>query len=203
MSIRTRLRLTTSLFIGAALCLVASSGCDASGAAGASAQATPAYNERTGKLEKLTMDRNGDGKVDTTAHMDGVRFKSVELDRNHDGKPDRWEYYDVSAADGGRSVLVRAEEVNGPDGKVSRKEFYDHGRIQRIEEDTDFDGRLDKWCWYADGGLVKEELDIQGKGFPDRRVFYGKTGQVERIEADPDGDGKFVPWKGGGDGDTD
>lgn len=159
--------------------------------AGTSGRATPVYNKDTGRLEQLVSDRNGDGKIDTRAFMDGVRFKSIEIDRNGDGQPDRWEYYGTDAD--AQSVLVRAEEANGAGRAVTRKEFYEKGRISRVEEDTDADGRLDKWEFYQNGGLVRLDLDLQGKGFADRRMFYGKGGVIERLEVDPDGDGKFVP----------
>jgi hypothetical protein len=154
-------------------------------------RATPLYNKDTGRLEQLVSDRNGDGKIDTRALMDGVRFKSIEIDRNGDGQPDRWEYYETTAEN--LSVLARAEEANGPTRTVTRKEFYEKGKISRVEEDTNFDGRLDKWEFYQDGGLARLELDLQGKGFPDRRIYYGKAGTVEKLEVDPDGDGKFEP----------
>ena len=40
--------------------------------------------------------------------------------------------------------------------------------------------------------MARLELDLQGKGFPDRRLVYGPDGNVIRTEADPDGDGTFV-----------
>jgi len=169
---------------------VGAAGC-AGPAPGSGGRATPLYNKDTGRLEQLVSDRNGDGKVDTRALMDGVRFKSIEIDRNGDGQPDRWEYYETSPEN--LSVLARAEEANGPTRAVTRKEFYDKGKISRVEEDTNFDGRLDKWEVYQDGGLARLELDLQGKGFPDRRIYYGKTGAIEKLEVDPDGDGKFDP----------
>src|SRR5262245_13220540 len=67
-------------------------------------RAKPIYNKDTGRLEQLVSDRNGDGKIDTRAVMDGVRFKSIEIDRNGDGQPDRWEYYQTDAKN--QSVLA-------------------------------------------------------------------------------------------------
>ena len=39
--------------------------------------------------------------------------------------------------------------------------------------------------------MIRLELDLQGKGFPDRRFTYSADGELLRTEADPDGDGKF------------
>lgn len=170
---------------------VAAAACNSS-AQQSTGRATPVYDQQTGKLQQLVSDRNGDGKIDIRAHMDGVRFKSIEIDRNGDGKPDRWEYYDM--VPGPRrvpeTVLVRAEEANGATQKVTRHEFYEKAKIHRVEEDTNDDGRIDKWEFYEDGGLVRIDLDLQGKGFPDRRMYYA-NGAIARLEVDPDGDGKF------------
>ena len=55
--------------------------------------ATPVYSQVTGRLEALQSDTNGDGRIDTLAHMDGVTLKYIEVDRDFDGRFDRWEYY--------------------------------------------------------------------------------------------------------------
>src|SRR6187455_2759179 len=86
-----------------ALALAAAS---CNGATPATGRATPVYDQQTGKLAQLISDRNGDGKIDMRAQMDGVRFKSVEIDRNGDGKPDRWEYYDTVPGPRGVSESV-------------------------------------------------------------------------------------------------
>ena len=182
-------RLST-LLLAVAVCAACNSA-----AATSNGRPTPVYNKDTGRLEQLLSDRNGDGKVDTRAFMDGVRFKSIEIDRNGDGRPDRWEYYEPApgAAGSTQSVLVRAEEANGPTGAITRKEFYEAGKIHRVEEDTDADGRIDKWEFYENGALVRIDFDLQGKGFADRRIYYDANGVIERLEVDPDGDGKFDP----------
>jgi hypothetical protein len=166
---------------------------------------TPVYNKATGKLERLTLDRNGDGRVDTWAVMDGVHLQSIEIDRHETGHPDRWEYYaEATTAAAGRSsagtaldrkaMLVRAEEANGPDGKtVTRREFYTDGVIARVEEDTDFDGRTDKWEWYEHGALARMDLDLSGRGKADRRLIYRADGNLDHIEVDAAGTGHFVP----------
>jgi len=163
----------------------------------------PVYNQTTGRLEQLTADRDGDGKVDTRAYMSGVHLRYIEVDLDHDGRPDRWEYYSPGPQgrpeDGPRldkgAVLARADEARGPDNKtITRREFYDHGVLSRVEEDTDFDGRLDKWEWYEDGGLVRIDLDLAGTGKPDRRMIY-KNGRLDHVETDVKGDGTFVKMK--------
>lgn len=158
----------------------------------------PVYDPTTGRLKELVSDRNKDGKPDLWAYMDGSRIERIEIDRNADGRIDRWEHYGplpAGAASDAAPPLVRAEEANGPDDRVTRREFYVQGVIDRVEEDADTDGRVDKWEQYTGGALSRVDLDLQGKGFADRRLVYGPAGSVDAIEEDPDGDGRFVPVK--------
>jgi hypothetical protein len=164
---------------------------------------TPIYSPKTGKLEELTLDRNGDGRVDTWAFMNGVHLQSIQIDRHGTGKPDRWEYYAEGIPSAGgppsagsafdrKTVIVRAEEANGPDRTmVTRREFYTDGVITRVEEDTDFDGRVDKWETYDHGVLIRMDLDISGRGRPDRRLVYRPDGSFDHVEVDVKGDGHF------------
>jgi len=149
------------------------------------------YSKETGRLEELTADRNGDGKVDTRAFMDGVRVERVEVDRNRDGRPDRWEYYGPNTASGAPQI-ERAEESDA-NGRITLREYYEVGRIARVEEDTDGDDRVDKWEYYAQGVLSRVELDLEGHGKPTQRLIYGAVGNVKSIESDPEGDGTFAP----------
>ncbi len=156
----------------------------------------PVYDPKTGQLKELVSDRNKDGKPDLWAYMEGPRIERIEMDRNGDGRIDRWEHYGplpAGAASDAAPPLVRAEEANGPDDRVTRREFYIQGVIDRVEEDADTDGRVDKWEQYSAGALARVDLDLQGKGFADRRLVYGPGGSVDAIEEDPDGDGRFAP----------
>ena len=157
---------------------------------------TPVYSKDTGRLEQLVSDRNGDGKVDTRAFMDGTRLQRVELDRNGDTKPDRWEHYQTAANARAASQveIERAEEANGADERITRREFYQRGAVVRVEEDTDANGHTDKWEHYTNGQLVRIELDLTGAGFPDRRMTYRRDGSVDRVEVDPDGRGNWRPF---------
>lgn len=160
------------------------------------AKATPVYSKETGRLEQLVADRNGDGSIDTRAFMDGATLQRIEIDRNGDHQPDRWEHFkpasDARAAS--PAEIDRAEEANGSDERITRREFYQHGIVLRVEEDTDVDGRIDKWEHYRDGLLVRIELDLKGDGFPDRRMQYRRDGSVERVEVDSDGRGQWRPF---------
>lgn len=155
---------------------------------------SPVYNQQTGKLEQLLSDRDHDGIAETRAFMDGGVIRSIEIDRNHDGKPDRWEYYGTAQgvtnpAAPGANVIDHAEEVNGPTDRITRREFYANGLIQRVIDDVDGDGRPDKWETYDRGVLVQVDLDLEGKGRPTRRLHYDAAGNVTLTENEPKTDG--------------
>ena len=154
------------------------------------------YSPTSGRLEQIVADRDGDGTAEARAYMDGAALLRIELDRDADGEPDRWEYYQPAtdaAAGQAATTIVRVDEANGPGSAVTRHEFFEAGHIVRVEEDTDLDGRIDKWEQYAGDVLRSVALDLEGRGRADRRLVYAPSGEVIRVEADPDGDGTFQP----------
>jgi hypothetical protein len=167
---------------------------------GGNDQIRPTYDQKTGRLEKITYDRNRDGKVDAWTFMNGTRIERAELDENHDGIVDRWEHYEKGdgAVEGSPSgnpatgVLTRVEESMRRDGKVSRREYYEKGQRARAEEDTDGDGRVDKWETWANGALSAVLLDTNADGTPDRRILYPADGSAPRFEM-AGADGTFPP----------
>ena len=180
----------------------------------------PTYDKATGKLKELTYDANKNGRIDTWTDMDGTRPLRSRIDRNEDGKIDRWEYYDdkgqllkvgFSRTDDGNPD---AWAFSGPDGKlqrieisstgdehkVDRWEYYDASRasapdsasaLVRAEEDTNGDGKADKWETYENGAIVSAAFDENGDGKPDRRLIY-KSGALVAIESVPDLAGNFT-----------
>jgi hypothetical protein len=159
---------------------------------------SPVYGSQSGRLEQLVSDRNGDGIIDTRAFMDGTTLHRIEIDRNGDTRPDRWEHYEKAALATAPSQVEidRAEEANGADQRITRREFYERGVVSRVEEDTDADGRVDKWEHYDRGVLTRIELDLKGAGFPDRRMLYRRDGSVEKVEV-ADTSGAWRPFTAG------
>ena len=179
----------------------------------------PTYDRTTGKLAELTYDADRNGRIDTWTEMDGARPLRARIDRDEDGTIDRWEYYDdggalvkvgFSRAGEGRPD---AWAYAGPDGRLQRIELSsaaDERRIDRwehydgttavgedgtaalaaAEEDTNADGRVDKWETFAEGALRTVAFDENGDGHPDRRLTYGGAALV-LIERQPDGAGGF------------
>jgi hypothetical protein len=155
----------------------------------------PSYNEKTGQLERITYDRNGDGKIDATTLMSGSAVVRAELDENYDGVTDRWEYYVKSSTAGNATsrVLEKVESTARPDGKITRWEMYEGGLRRAVEEDTDSDGRVDKWETWEAGVLRAVAVDTQGRGKPDRRFVYPPDGEAPRLEIEESGTGTFTP----------
>jgi len=171
------------------------------------------YDERSGRLKELTYDANGNGRIDTWTEMDGSRPVRSRLDRNEDGRIDRWEYYDAA----GRLVKVGFSRRDngqpdawaqpGPEGRIARvlvSSTADESKIDRwesydlatpdllaaAEEDTNHDGRPDKWETYSRGQLQTALFDENGDGRPDRRLTY-RAGTLVLIESEPDSGGQF------------
>jgi len=175
---------------------------------------TPEYDKKTGKLTLLKYDSNRNGKVDTWSYMDGARVVRIEIDKDEDGKIDRWEYYGADqklikagfsrandgkedawsyfAADGS---VDRVEISTKRDGAISRIERYRNNAVVSAEEDSDSDGKIDKWETYDGARLATVAFDTQHRGTPDRRLTYRADGSV-RFEIDRAGDGHFVAVRG-------
>jgi hypothetical protein len=177
-------------------------GCSDHPAPGVKGRVIPTYRADTRRLDKLAYDRNGDGREDAWAFMNGARLLRAELDDNFDGRVDRRELYAAGASDEraggtavipGQGVLTRVELVSATTGTAFREETYEKGVLAAAQEDTDGDARTDKWERYEDGALASVALDTRHRGTPDRRLVYRRDGVAPRIETDPDGDGHFGP----------
>lgn len=144
------------------------------------------------------MDRNEDGRLDRWEYYDDTgRLVKVGFSRRDDGKPDAWA---VPAADGRVSqVLVSS---TGDESKIDRWETYDPSARAgsgdpespspiEIAEDTNRDGRPDKWEKYAGGVLQTAAFDENADGRADRQLTY-RAGALVLIESDPDASGRFT-----------
>jgi len=177
-----------------------------------SRRAVPSYDAFTSRLVQLAADQNGDGRADQWTYLDGNRPLRGEADLDADGRIDRWEYFDARAqltlvgtssrGDGVEDTWTRpaptaAGEVHISvarlrDRHADRHEYFRNDQLVRAEEDTNADGRIDKWQRYEAAVLREAAFDTTFmKGRPDRRVVYDANG-TSVVEADPDGDGTFV-----------
>ncbi len=178
------------------------------------------YDKATGKLTELTYDTNKNGRIDTWTDMNGMRPLRSRIDSNEDGRIDRWEYYDEAgrltkvgfsreagdkpdawaySTTAGRIERVEVSST-GDEARINRWEFYDvaapaspdgPGPLARVEEDTNRDGRPDKWEHYGNGVVQKAEFDVTGDGRPDRRLTY-RDAELVLIETAPDSSGRYT-----------
>jgi len=174
--------------------------------------AIPSYDPFTGRLIQLSADQNHDGAIDQWTYLEGNRPLRGEGDTDGDGRVDRWEYFNATAQlteigtssrnDGVEDTWSWVTPINGEarvdrsrlrDRHVDRSEFYKGETLVRVEEDTNMDGRPDKWERYDGGRLVEASFDTTlSRGRADRRLTYNAQGKVQSVELDPEGDGTFV-----------
>ena len=183
--------------------------------------AAASYDPENGRLRTLATDTNRNGTADAVSYMDGARIQRIELDLDENGQVERWDFYaaggqlekvglsrendglmDAQAFYGRSGALERLELSTRRDGVFDRLEYYEDGILTASTEDTDRDGRPDKWDTYravttgAPGepgyAITATSVDLSGSGRPERRFLYGPGGTIDRVEVDPDGDGVFV-----------
>jgi hypothetical protein len=205
------MRMTLCVF---SVCLA---GCSGPGSAGNRA-AVAQYNPATGRLERLEFATTANARNNATGIMFGARVERIEVDEDNDGRLDRWEFYDdhgrlekvgfsrratgsidAVAFYGKDAAVERIEISTRGDGHFNRLEHYRSGSIARVEEDTNADGRPDKWEIYTvnrselpgESRIEIAAFDDAFRGTPNRRFVYRPNGTVLRVEIDPDADGIF------------
>ena len=177
----------------------------------------PSYDPFTRRLVQMSADQNGDGRFDQWTFLDGNRPLRGEADSDGDGRIDRWEYFETGSVlvsvgtssqnDGiedtwtfaaptpqGETRIVRSRKR---DRQWDRVEFVRGTDLVRTEDDTNGDGRADRWDRYEKSVLREAAFDTTlQSGRPDRRLVYDAAGRFVAIEADPEGDGTFVRLPG-------
>lgn len=186
----------------AALACLSMSACGDAATRQRKAGVKPTYDKTTGKLKELAFDSNGNSRFDTWTEMDGTRLVRSRIDLNEDGRIDRWEEYDAggqlvkvgfSRRDNGKpdawafqapdGTLQRVEVASADDEtRTSRWEYYGtgsgSGALVSADEDTNGDGRPDRWETYEQGAITSVAFDENGNGQPDRRLTYTSGGVV-------------------------
>lgn len=115
-----------------------------------------------GRLIRQEQDTDKDGRPDVRLMLNSQgQPTSGEMDLDLDGVTDTWEQY----VDG--SPVFRSVDYDN-DGLVNIIFQISGGRYTTIIEDTDQDGKLDRWSYLnAEGLTIRLEYDHDGDGFPD------------------------------------
>lgn len=180
------------------------------------------YDPATGRLREIVFDANKNGKNDAVSHMDGTRILRIDLDFDENGKVERWDFYgtdgklekvglasrndgvmDSQAFYSPAGALERIEISTKRDGRFDRTEFYKSNVLVRSQDDSNRDGRPDKWddylprpnhaAWEPAYAISATSFDDTGSGRPERRFVYAPDGSVARVEFDPDATGNWRP----------
>jgi len=144
------------------------------------------------------IDSNEDGRIDRWEYYDAAgKLTKVGFSRKAAETPDAWAY----AGPGGGIDRIETSSTGDP-ARIDRWEFYDAsqappanspdnpGTLLRVDEDTNGDGRADKWERYTAGTVSTVEFDENHDGKPDRRLTY-KDSELALIETSPDSAGHY------------
>ena len=142
------------------------------------------YDPATGKLQRLDIDQNKNGRMETFSYWDGARLHRIEVDHDEDGKIDRWEHYDE------QKHLTRIGSSSRDDQIEDTWTYPDErGFLARVEMDTNRDGLIDKRELFVarsgapDGRVLSiVELEIDQSGHPRRRLHYRPDGSFDKSE---------------------
>lgn len=142
------------------------------------------YDPKSGRLQRINIDQNKNGRMDAFSYWDGARLHRIEVDKDEDDKIDRWEHYDD------RNKLIRVGSSSKNDNVEDSWAYSDsQGLLARVETDTDRDGIIDKRETFvprADGVagrvLSMVELGLDQAGKPSTRLYYRPNGGFDRSE---------------------
>jgi len=94
-----------------------------------------------------------------------------------------------------RKVLICREVDTNLDGlKDVVRTYNDEGQSKEERADTNYDGKLDTWNYFAGGRIAEERLDKNYDGEPDEWKVYHK-GKLIRIKRDTDFNKKPDVWE--------
>jgi hypothetical protein len=129
------------------------------------------------------MDYDGDGRIDERWSFAGDRLDRLETDRNRDGRIDQIVRY---LASGNVDSIENDDDF---DGRLERTDAFRDGQPHTLTIDRDGDGGTDFRSLYESGVVARDEwLDRSGRVV--KTVRY-RNGFPASGEIDRDGDGKL------------
>ncbi|MGR3218996.1 MAG: HEAT repeat domain-containing protein [Candidatus Anammoxibacter sp.] len=132
-----------------------------------------------GTLIFQEIDENNDGSFDTFVNV---------FDMNNDTKIDRWEYKDNNG------IVTKISKDTNIDEKEDIWEFYEAGKIVKIEYDLNFDNHIDKRETLNEKGEVVKiylDADLNDSVFAFDKFEYYSNNLLTRREWDCDKDSNF------------
>jgi antitoxin component YwqK of YwqJK toxin-antitoxin module len=162
-----------------------------------------------GRQIRTLRDRDHDGRFETTHRYDRPPWTRVtQIDSNKSGRIDVRSYFmddilrrrEILNPDAGlveqqenydeKGQLVNRLEDRDADGRWDMTWYFDaQGKIQRAEENSEADGRVDTWYYYESGRLSGVSEDTNGDGRPDVWEDYDSSESMSRRKKDLDFDG--------------
>ena len=145
---------------------------------------TAHYDQKTGRLSRLELDQNKNGRVDTFSYWNGTSIDRIEVDQDEDGRVDRWEHY------GPGNKMTKVATSSRDDAIQDTWAYPDErGFLSKVESDSDRDGVIDKRETFAPRPgandsrvLVMVELDMDKTGQASTRLYYKPDGSFDRSE---------------------
>jgi hypothetical protein len=142
------------------------------------------YDPKSGRLVKIDVDTNKNGRMDAFSVWDGSRLLRIEVDQNEDGTTDKWEHYDEA-----NRILKLGSSLRG-DGVEDAWDYPDADQLLRqTEMDTDRDGVIEsRYVYTAPPGepgrrvLIEAQLNIDDTGKPGQIVYYRPDGTTIKTE---------------------
>ncbi len=117
------------------------------------------------------------------------RLEKIEWDRDGDGRPDHIAHYQ-----GGK--LARLVEVDeNRDGRIDRWEYYDEAGVLEKLGQARKGGNPDIWTFPGAGAVPRrQELDDDGDCKVERVEIF-EDGRLAAVELDTDRDGRIDRWQ--------
>jgi hypothetical protein len=162
------------------------------------------YYRPDNTIEKVAWSRANNGRPDTWAWQDAagqiarIDYASLapapvtsEAPTSPKAQGLRPKAFENPTAQGPEPKAPSSPKAEGPKPKATensaaivRTEFFANGTLTRAEEDSNLDGRIDKWETWQAGAIAEVRLDTTGSGVPDRLLVYRPDGSV-RAESLP------------------
>ena len=127
------------------------------------------YYRREGILFRINRDRNFDSKLDEWIDVKNDKWSFRKADENFDRVVDVQDYFS------GDGLLQKRErdsdqtpyQLSG--NKFNEVEYYNaQGHLERIEQDTNRDGKPDVWKYFKDDALTEIKIDTDFDGKADK-----------------------------------